>query len=67
MPDPDDLEARFEVRFLYVAARVQLLQKPLGLAASNRYSEKPRRGGRELHLERLRLRTMLLWLFGVGH
>ena len=26
----------------------------------------PRRGGLELHLERLRLRTMLLWLFEVA-
>ena len=55
---------RFEVRFLYVA--VAFLLRNLWVWLHHAVLSKPRRGGRELHLERLRLRTMLLWLFEVA-
>lgn len=55
---------RFEVRFLYVA--IAFLLRNLWVWLHHAVLSKPRRGGRELHLERLRLRTMLLWLFEVA-
>jgi hypothetical protein len=55
---------RFEVRFLYVA--VALLLRNLWVWLHHAVLSQPRRGGAELHLERLRLRTMLLWLFEVA-
>jgi Transposase DDE domain len=56
--------SRFEVRFLYVA--IAFLLRNLWVWLHHAVLSKPRRGGGELHLERLRLRTMLLWLFGVA-
>ena len=55
---------RFEVRFLYVA--IGFLLRNLWVWLHHAVLAKPRRGGVELHLERLRLRTMLLWLFEVA-
>jgi hypothetical protein len=55
---------RFEVRFLYVA--IALLLRNLWVWLHLAVLSRPRRGGVELHLERLRLRTMLLWLFEVA-
>jgi IS4 transposase len=55
---------RFEVRFLYVA--IAFLLRNLWVWLHHAVLSKPRRGGGELHLERLRLRTMLLWLFEVA-
>jgi Transposase DDE domain len=55
---------RFEVRFLYVA--IAFLLRNLWVWLHHAVLSKPRRGGVELHLERLRLRTMLLWLFDVA-
>lgn len=55
---------RFEVRFLYVA--IALLLRNLWVWLHHAVLSHPRRGGVELHLERLRLRTMLLWLFEVA-
>jgi hypothetical protein len=55
---------RFEVRFLYVA--IALLLRNLWVWLHHAVLSKPRRGGGELHLERLRLKTMLLWLFEVA-
>src|SRR3954454_19031777 len=54
---------RFEVRFLYVA--IALLLRNLWVWLHLAVLSRPRRGGVELHLERLRVRTMLLWLFEV--
>jgi hypothetical protein len=55
---------RFDVRFLYVA--IALLLRNLWVWLHHAVLSSPRRGGPELHLERLRLRTMLLWLFEVA-
>ncbi len=55
---------RFEVRFLYVA--IALLLRNLWVWLHHAVRSHPRRGGVELQLERLRLRTMLLWLFEVA-
>ena len=55
---------RFDVRFLYVA--IALLLRNLWVWLHHAVLSRPRRGGAELHLERLRLRTMLLWLFEVA-
>jgi putative transposase len=55
---------RFEVRFLYVA--IALLLRNLWVWLHHAVLSTPRRGGAALHLERLRLRTMLLWLFEVA-
>lgn len=55
---------RFDVRFLYVA--IALLLRNLWVWLHQAVLSRPRRGGAELHLERLRLRTMLLWLFEVA-
>jgi putative transposase len=55
---------RFEVRFLYVA--IALLLRNLWVWLHHAVLSHPRRGGVEIHLERLRLRTMLLWLFEVA-
>ena len=55
---------RFEVRFLYVA--IALLLRNLWVWLHHAVLSTPRRGGSELHLERLRLKTMLLWLFEVA-
>lgn len=54
---------RSEVRFLYVTIR--FLLRNLWVWLHHAVLSKPRRSGGELHLERLRLRTMLLWLFEV--
>src|SRR5512144_2427616 len=54
----------FEMRFLYVA--IALLLRNLWVWLHHAVLSKPRRGGAELQLERLRLRTMLLWLFEVA-
>ncbi|MBV8233060.1 MAG: hypothetical protein JO329_24035, partial [Planctomycetaceae bacterium] len=56
--------SRFAVRFLYVA--IALLLRNLWVWLHHAVLSRPRRGGAELHLERLRLRTMLLWLFEVA-
>jgi hypothetical protein len=53
----------FEVRFLDVA--IAFLLRHLWVWLHHAVLSKPRRGGAELHLERLRLKTMLLWLFEV--
>jgi Transposase DDE domain len=55
---------RFTVRFLYVA--IALLLRNLWVWLHHAVLSRPRRGGVEIHLERLRLRTMLLWLFEVA-
>jgi putative transposase len=55
---------RFEVRFLYVA--IGLLLRNLWVWLHQAVLSRPRRGGVELHLEWLRLKTMLLWLFEVA-
>jgi hypothetical protein len=55
---------RFVVRFLSVA--LALLLRNLWVWLHHAVLSRPRRGGRELCLERLRLRTMLLWLFEVA-
>ena len=55
---------RFEVRFLYVA--IGLILRNVWVWLHHAVLSRPRRGGIELHLERLRLRTMLLWLFEVA-
>ena len=55
---------RFEVRFLYVA--IALVLRNLWVWLHHAVLSRPRRGGIELHLERLRLRTMLRWLFEVA-
>jgi len=55
---------RFEVRFLYVA--IALLLRNLWVWLHHEVLSTPRRGGRRLNLERLRLETMLLWLFEVA-
>lgn len=55
---------RFEVRFLYVA--IGFLLRNLWVWLHHAVLSTPRRGREELHLERLRLRTMLLWLFEVA-
>jgi hypothetical protein len=52
---------RFEVRFLYVA--IALLLRNVWVWLHHAVLSRPRRGGSELRLGRLRLRTMLLWLF----
>jgi hypothetical protein len=56
--------ARFEVRFLYVA--LGSLLRDLWVWLHHAVLSRPRRGGPEYHLERLRLKTMLLWLFEVA-
>ena len=56
--------SRFEVRFVDVA--LALLLRHLGVWLHDAVLSRPRRGGVELHLERLRLRTMLHWLFEVA-
>ncbi len=56
--------SRFTVRFLYVA--IALLLRNLWVWLHQAVLSRPRRGGVELHLERLRLRTMLHWLFEVA-
>ena len=55
---------RFEVRFLYVA--IALLLRNLWVWLHHAVLSRPRRGGLDLRPERLRLRTMLLWLFEVA-
>lgn len=55
---------RFEVRFLYVA--LALLLRNLWVWLHHAVLSSPRRGGAAIHLKRLRLRTMLLWLFEVA-
>src|SRR6185312_12094821 len=55
---------RFVVRFLYVA--VGFLLRNLWVWLHHAVLSTPRRGGMALHLERLRLRTMLLWLWDVA-
>lgn len=55
---------RFEVRFLYVA--IALLLRNLWVWLHHAVLSRPRRGGAELRLDRLRLKTMLLWLFEVA-
>jgi hypothetical protein len=55
---------RFEVRLLYVA--LGLLLRNLWVWLHHAVLSRPRRGGVELHLERLRLKTLLLWLFEVA-
>jgi hypothetical protein len=55
---------RFEVRFLYVA--IALLLRNLWVWLHHTVLCRPRRGGVEIRLDRLRLRTMLLWLFEVA-
>jgi len=55
---------RFEVRFLYVS--IALLLRNLWVWLHHAVLSSPRRGGRELHLERLRLRTLLLWIWEVA-
>jgi hypothetical protein len=55
---------RFEVRFLYVA--IALLLRNVWVWLHHAVLSRPRRGGSELRLGRLRLRTMLLWLFEVA-
>jgi putative transposase len=55
---------RFEVRFLYVA--LGFLLRNLWVWLHHAVLSRPRRGGPEYHLERLRLKTMLLWLFEVA-
>lgn len=52
------------MRFLYVA--IALLLRNLWVWLHHAVLSKPCRGGGELHLERLRLKTMLLWLFEVA-
>jgi putative transposase len=49
---------------LYVA--IALVLRNLWVWLHYAVLSRPRRGGIELHLERLRLRTMLLWLFEVA-
>jgi hypothetical protein len=56
--------SRFEVRFLYVA--IGFLLRNLWVWLHHAVLSRPRRGGSELHLGRLRLKTMLLWLFEVA-
>ena len=56
--------SRFEVRFLYVA--IGFLLRNLWVWLHHAVLSRPRRGGPEYHLERLRLKTMLLWLFEVA-
>lgn len=56
--------SRFDVRFLYVA--VALLLRNLWVWLHHAVLSRPQRGGVALRLERLRLRTMLLWLFGAA-
>ena len=56
--------ARIEVRFLYVA--IGFLLRNLWVWLHHAVLSRPRRGGPEYHLERLRLKTMLLWLFEVA-
>ena len=56
--------SRFAVRFLYVA--IALVLRNLWVWLHYAVLSRPRRGGVELHLERLRLRTMLQWLFDVA-
>ena len=41
---------------------IALVLGNLGVGRPHAVLSRPRRGGIELHLERLRLRTMLLWL-----
>lgn len=55
---------RFVVRFLYVA--IGFLLRNLWVWLHHAVLSTPRRGGMQLHLERLRLRTMLLWLLDVA-
>ncbi|MGZ3392082.1 MAG: transposase [Isosphaeraceae bacterium] len=55
---------RFEVRFLYVA--IAFLLRNLWVWLHHAVLSKPRRGGAAIRLERLRLKTMLLWLFEVA-
>jgi hypothetical protein len=55
---------RFEVRFLYMA--IALLLRNVWVWLHHAVLSRPRRGGSELRLGRLRLRTMLLWLFEVA-
>jgi hypothetical protein len=55
---------RFEVRFLYVA--IGFLLRNLWVWLHHAVLSSPRRGGARLNLERLRLRTMLLWLLEVA-
>jgi hypothetical protein len=55
---------RFEVRFLYVA--IALLLRNLWVWLHQVVLSRPRRGRVEIRLDRLRLRTMLLWLFEVA-
>lgn len=55
---------RFEVRFLYVA--IGFLLRNLWVWLHHAVLSTPRRGGVALHLERLRLKTMLLWLWDVA-
>ena len=56
--------SRFTVRFLYVA--IALLLRNVWVWLHHAVLSRPRRGGMALRLERLRLRTMLLWLFKVA-
>lgn len=55
---------KFNVRFLYAA--IGFLLRNLWVWLHYAVLSKPRRGTRELRLARLRLRTMLLWLFEVA-
>lgn len=55
---------RFVVRFLYVA--IGFLLRNLWVWLHHAVLSTPRPGGIQLRLERLRLRTMLLWLFGMA-
>ena len=56
--------SRLTVRFLYVA--IALLLRNVWVWLHHAVLSRPRRGGMALRLERLRLRTMLLWLFEVA-
>jgi putative transposase len=56
--------SRFAVRFLYVA--IGFLLRNVWVWLHQAVLSRPRRGGSELHLGRLRLKTMLLWLFEVA-
>lgn len=55
---------KFEIRFLYTA--IGFLLRNLWVWLHYAVLSKPRRGGRELRLARLRLKTMLLWLLSVA-
>jgi Transposase DDE domain len=56
--------ARFEVRFLYVA--IAFLLRNLWVWLHHAVLSTPRQGGRAYNLGRLRVKTMLLWIFDVA-